>query len=151
MPQYTTKPYDVSESFGLKIDRIYWTTNTLQDFADALPASIARAADLQSSLSAVDIALLAKVDKVSGKQLSTEDYSTAEKAKVTATTGSNRGDETNATIKTKLSITTLSGTNTGDQDLSSYQTMAGASATYLALSGGTLTGKDCAYYLEMAP
>ena len=30
-------------------------------------------------------------------------------------TGTNTGDETTATIKTKLSITTLSGSNTGDQ------------------------------------
>lgn len=34
------------------------------------------------------------------------------------TSGSNSGDETTATIKTKLGITTLSGNNTGDQDLS---------------------------------
>lgn len=34
------------------------------------------------------------------------------------TSGTNTGDETTATIKTKLSITTLSGSNTGDQDLS---------------------------------
>jgi hypothetical protein len=32
--------------------------------------------------------------------------------------GTNTGDETTATIKTKLGITTLSGSNTGDQDLS---------------------------------
>jgi hypothetical protein len=42
-----------------------------------------------------------KVDKVSGKGLSTEDYSTEEKTKLGA----------------------ISGTNTGDQDLSSYATI----------------------------
>lgn len=36
------------------------------------------------------------------------------------TSGTNTGDETTATIKTKLGITTLSGSNTGDQDLSGY-------------------------------
>ena len=36
--------------------------------------------------------------------------------------GTNTGDETVTTIKTKLGITTLSGSNTGDQDLSTYQT-----------------------------
>lgn len=35
--------------------------------------------------------------------------------------GTNTGDETVTTIKTKLGITTLSGSNTGDQDLSTYQ------------------------------
>ena len=45
-------------------------------------------------------ALATKVDKVSGKELSTNDYSTAEKTKLAAITG----------------------TNTGDQDLSAYAT-----------------------------
>lgn len=36
------------------------------------------------------------------------------------TSGTNTGDETVTTIKTKLGITTLSGSNTGDQDLSGY-------------------------------
>lgn len=36
------------------------------------------------------------------------------------TSGTNTGDETITTIKTKLGITTLSGSNTGDQDLSGY-------------------------------
>jgi hypothetical protein len=44
--------------------------------------------------------LASKVDKVVGKGLSTEDYSAAEKAKLSA----------------------ISGTNTGDQDLSSFAT-----------------------------
>lgn len=38
--------------------------------------------------------------------------------------GTNTGDETTATIKTKLGITTLSGSNTGDQDLSGYAPLA---------------------------
>jgi hypothetical protein len=40
---------------------------------------------------------------------------TAEKTVLDATSGTNTGDETAATIKSKLSITTLSGSNTGDQ------------------------------------
>lgn len=36
------------------------------------------------------------------------------------TSGTNTGDETTNSIKSKLGITTLSGANTGDQDLSSY-------------------------------
>ena len=49
---------------------------------------------------AATTALATKVDKVSGKELSTNDYSTAEKTKLAAITG----------------------TNTGDQDLSAYAT-----------------------------
>ncbi len=73
-----------------------------------------------------------KVDKVEGKQLSTNNYSTVEKNKLAAISGTNEGDETTATIKTKLGITTLSGSNTGDQDLSSY-----ASTINLALKANT--------------
>lgn len=61
-----------------------------------------------------------KVDKVAGKGLSTEDYTTVEKNKLAAITGTNTGDETTATIRSKLGISVLSGANTGDQDLSSY-------------------------------
>lgn len=42
------------------------------------------------------------VSKVIGKQLSTEDYTTVEKTKLDNITGINTGDETQATIKTKL-------------------------------------------------
>ena len=68
-----------------------------------------------------------KVDKVEGKELSTNNYSTVEKNKLAAITGTNEGDETTATIKTKLGITTLSGSNTGDQDLSSFATITNLS------------------------
>mgnify|MGYP000155917429 CR=1 FL=1 len=55
---------------------------------------------LKANASEVATSLSSKVDKISGKELSTNDYSNAEKAKLAAITG----------------------TNTGDQDLSSYAT-----------------------------
>ena len=55
---------------------------------------------LKANASDVATSLSSKVDKVTGKELSTNDYSNAEKAKLAAITG----------------------TNTGDQDLSSYAT-----------------------------
>ena len=58
--------------------------------------------------------LALKVDKVAGNRLIT----TAEATILSNTSGTNTGDETVTTIKTKLGITTLSGSNTGDQDLS---------------------------------
>jgi hypothetical protein len=42
---------------------------------------------------------------------------------ITILSGSNTGDETNATIKTKLGITTLSGSNTGDQILPTLESL----------------------------
>ena len=55
---------------------------------------------LKANASEVATSLSSKVDKVTGKELSTNDYSNAEKTKLAAITG----------------------TNTGDQDLSSYAT-----------------------------
>ena len=76
------------------------------------------------SQDAVKTALDLKVDKVTGSRLITS----AESTVLGNTSGTNTGDETVTTIKTKLGITTLSGSNTGDQDLSGYQPL---------LSGGT--------------
>jgi hypothetical protein len=76
----------------------------------------ANASDISTSLglkaNAADVttSLASKVDKVTGKELSTNDYTTAEKTKLAA----------------------VSGTNTGDQDLSAYATTANVT-TSLAL------------------
>ena len=59
-------------------------------------------------------ALADKVDKEAGSRLITS----AESTLLGNTSGTNTGDETVTTIKTKLGITTLSGSNTGDQSLS---------------------------------
>ena len=49
------------------------------------------------------------------------------------TRGTNTGDETEESIKEKLSITTLSGENTGDQDLTPFvRTDAGKAYNVLA-------------------
>ena len=57
-------------------------------------------------LMAIQTDLTSKVDKVDGKNLSTNDYTTAEKTKLSAITGTNTGDQTtitgNAGTATKL-------------------------------------------------
>ena len=104
-----------------------------------------------STIANVNTALGLKVDKEAGKALSTNDYTTLEKSKLAAISGTNTGDQdlsglaTTATVVTALDLkvdkeagkalstndyTTLeksklaaiSGTNTGDQDLSSLAT-----------------------------
>lgn len=57
--------------------------------------------------------------------------------------GTNTGDETSASIKSKLGITTLSGANTGDQDLSGY-------ATTTALTSGLSTKADASSLAAVA-
>ena len=65
-------------------------------------ADVTTALATKATASEVTTGLAGKVDKVTGKELSTNDYSTAEKNKLAAITG----------------------TNTGDQDLSGYATIA---------------------------
>ena len=55
-----------------------------------------------------------------------------------AFSGSNTGDETTATIKTKLGITTLSGSNTGDQTIPT--TLPNTNAVTFNTTGGAPTG-----------
>ncbi len=105
-------------------------------------------ADADKPVSAyTQTALDLKVDKVVGKGLSSEDYSTVEKTKLAAITGTNTGDQdlsgyatnTNLDLKVdkeggkglstedystveKTKLAAITGTNTGDQDLSGYAT-----------------------------
>ena len=76
----------------------YATTSQLATKANASDVTTGLAA--KANASDVATSLASKVDKVTGKELSTNDYTTAEKNKLAAITG----------------------TNTGDQDLSGYAT-----------------------------
>lgn len=62
--------------------------------------SLSNRINLKANITDVTTSLATKVDKIAGKELSTNDYTTAEKTKLAAITG----------------------TNTGDQDLSSFAT-----------------------------
>ena len=59
-----------------------------------------------------------------------------------ATSGANTGDETTATIKSKLGISTLSGSNTGDQDLSGYVVTSRTVNGHALSSNVTVTASD---------
>ena len=120
---------EVSASLGLKANSLDVTTSLgLKANVSDLISGLA----LKANVSDLTSGLALKVDKVTGKELSTNDYTSIEKNKLAAITGTNEGDETTATIKTKLGIITLSGSNTGDQDLSSFSTI-----TNLALKANT--------------
>ena len=64
------------------------------------------ALNLKANTTDINTSLATKVDKVTGKELSTNDYTTAEKTKLAAITGTNTGDQTditgNAATATKL-------------------------------------------------
>lgn len=59
---------------------------------------------------------------------------------VTTLSGSNTGDETGTSIRTKLGVTTLSGSNTGDQDLSGKQNVLVSGASIRTINGTSLMG-----------
>ena len=98
---------------------------------------------------ATQTALNTKVDKVTGKELSSNDFTTAEKTKLSVITGTNTGDQDLSGLATtaalagkvdkvsgkelssndfttaeKTKLAAITGTNTGDQDLSSLATTA---------------------------
>jgi hypothetical protein len=109
--------------------------------------------------SAATAALNLKVDQVTGKGLSTEDYTTNDKTKLASIIGTNTGDQdlsgyftTSAataalnlkvdqvtgkglstedyTTNDKTKLASISGTNTGDQDLSGYFTTLAATTVH---------------------
>jgi hypothetical protein len=98
---------DVTTSLGLKAN----ATDLSSGLAlKANTADMTTSLGLKANTTDLTTGLALKVDKVTGKELSTNDYTTAEKNKLTA----------------------ISGTNTGDQDLSSF-----ASAISLADKANT--------------
>ena len=87
---------------SLAVDQINNTSDASKPISTATQAALttkANASDVTTSLAAkantadVTTSLATKVDKVSGKELSTNDYTTAEKTKLAAITGTNTGDQ----------------------------------------------------------
>jgi hypothetical protein len=98
---------DVTTSLATKANTADVTTSlaTKANTADVTTslATKANTADVTTSLASkanasdVTTSLATKVDKVTGKELSTNDYTTAEKTKLAAITGTNTGDQVNIT------------------------------------------------------
>jgi hypothetical protein len=98
---------DVTTSLATKANTADVTTSlaTKANSADVTTslATKANAADVTTSLAtkanAADVttSLATKVDKVTGKELSTNDFTSAEKTKLAAITGTNTGDQVNIT------------------------------------------------------
>jgi len=97
------------------------------DIRATLLSEIVRATTVEAS----------KVDKVSGKDLSTNDFTNTLLALLNNQSGVNTGDETITSIKTKLGITTLSGSNTGDETQSTIISKLGG--TGISSIGGCST------------
>ena len=103
-------------------DPIYTAWNK----SSGISVTASQVSDFQTSVTN-NAAVLLNTAKIS--------YPPADAAKVALLSGTNTGDETAATIKTKLGITTLSGSNTGDQTLAGL----GGVASNPAITAGTRT------------
>lgn len=81
-----------------------------------------------------------KVDKESGKVLSTNDYTTTEKTKLAAITGTNTGDQdiTAITHSNRVALDDVTGVNTGDQVLPTLSGLGGVAGNP-AITGETKT------------
>ena len=101
----STNDYTTAEK--AKLAAITGTNTGDQDLSSYVTitqlATKANASDVTTSLTAkanasdLTTSLATKVDKVTGKELSTNDYTTAEKTKLAAITGTNTGDQVNIT------------------------------------------------------
>lgn len=121
--------------------------------------NIDNTSDLDKPIStAVGNALNTKVDKVTGKGLTSNDLTDNLKSNYDSAvsnshshnnfsdlnniSGINTGDETTDSIKSKLGITILSGNNTGDQDLSNLATTSDLSNKVDKVTGKGLSTND---------
>ena len=122
---------------SLAVDQINNTSDASKPISTATQAALttkANAADVTTSLAA-------KVDKVTGKELSTNDYTTAEKTKLAAITGTNTGDQDLSALATNTALALKA--NTADVT-TSLATKANASdvTTSLATKVDKVTGKE---------
>ena len=121
-----------------KLSAISGTNTGDQDLSSYATIAMLNAIDVTSSLTSV---LATKVDKVTGKGLSTNDYTTAEKTKLAAVSGSNTGDQDLSGYATTAQLATKA--NSSDVT-TSLATKANASdvATGLATKVDKVSGKE---------
>ncbi len=113
-------------------------TNTGDQDLSALATTAAVA--LKANATDVTASLATKVDKVAGKELSTNDYTTAEKTKLAAITGTNTGDQTNitgnaATVTTNANLT---GPITSVGNATAIASQTGTGSTFVMNTSPTL-------------
>jgi hypothetical protein len=113
-------------------------TNTGDQDLSALATTAALA--LKANTIDVTTSLATKVDKVTGKELSTNDYTTEEKTKLAAITGTNTGDQTNitgnaATVTTNANLT---GPITSVGNATAITSQTGTGSTFVMNTSPTL-------------
>jgi hypothetical protein len=110
---------DYSVTDAIKVSNLSGI-NTGDQNIDSMYHSNRAALNVVSGTNTGDQDLTVKVDKIAGKDLSTNDYTNADKVKVSNLSGINTGDQNIDSMyhSNRAALNVVSGTNTGDQDLS---------------------------------
>ncbi|MFY7885771.1 MAG: hypothetical protein ACOVOV_13115, partial [Dolichospermum sp.] len=146
------KPYFTSINLKANIESPTFT-GTVSGITKAMVGlgNVDNTADINKPVSTTTQAALdLKVDKVTGKELSTNDYTTAEKTKLAAITGTNTGDQINitgnaATATTAGNITATANTTlTSLSSLTSVGTIASLKTGAITNSGKVIVGASSA-------
>jgi hypothetical protein len=112
---------------------------SINDLKTAL--AIDKSLALKANISRLDSGLAEKVDKISGKVLSTNDYTTAEKTKLAGITGTNTGDQDLSGLATSAALALKA--NTADVNTGlALKANATEVATTLANKVDKVTGKE---------
>ena len=142
---------DVNTSLGLKANTT--DVNTALNLK-ANTADITTSLNLKANTTDVNTSLATKVDKVTGKDLSTNDYTTAEKTKLAAITGTNTGDQDLSALATNTALALKANTTDVNTALNSKANTADVTTslnlkantidvnTSLATKVDKVTGKD---------
>jgi hypothetical protein len=104
-------------------------------------ADVTAALNLKANAADVTTALDLKVDKVTGKALSTNDYTTAEKTKLAAITGTNTGDQDLSALATNSALALKANTTDVNAALA-LKANATDVSTALDLKVDKVTGKE---------
>jgi hypothetical protein len=149
---------DLTTSLATKVDKVPGKELSTNDYSTAEKTKLAAitgtntgdqdlsayasTTQLASKANASDVSasLATKVDKVTGKELSTNDYTTAEKTKLAAITGTNTGDQTNitgnaATVTTNANLT---GPITSVGNATAIASQTGTGSTFVMSTSPTL-------------
>ena len=149
---------DVTTSLDTKVDKVTGKDLSTNDYTtaektklaaitgtntgdqDLSPLATTAAVALKANAIDVTTSLATKVDKVTGKELSTNDYTTAEKTKLAAITGTNTGDQTNitgnaATVTTNANLT---GPITSVGNATAIGSQTGTGSTFVMNTSPTL-------------
>lgn len=93
-----------------------------------------------TALSNIGTMTHAQLETAIGLNTAKVSFDSISSTRLANTSGTNTGDETSSTIKTKLGITTLSGANTGDQDLSGKQNVLVSGTNIKTVNSQSLLG-----------